>query len=258
VFAKFSDASDAAAQFSSEIASLDLLRDTANVAVPTLVDSGVVDLASGAVLITEALDEVVPDQRAQQDWEAIGRCLATLHQVRGQHFGRDVNGYFGPLVQDNRPVSSGRWVDFYAERRMGPMLRLAVDSGHLPTEFRPRIERLIGRLGELGGPQPRPTLLHGDAQANNFVSTEAGAVFIDVAPFYGHPEYDLALVDCYAPIPDSFFDAYRERTAIDSGFEERRELWRLHACLAIIAVEGATDFGRRFVTHVADVLAFYG
>jgi fructosamine-3-kinase len=258
VFAKFSDAPDAAGQFASEIAGLDLLRDNAEITVPMLVDAGVIELESGAVFITEALDEVAPDQRTQQDWEAIGRCLAGLHQVHAAQFGLDVNGHFGPLTQDNRPVMSDRWIDFYAERRLGPMLRLAVDSGHLPPDLASRIERLMGRLDALCGHDPTPTLLHGDAQANNFVSTASGAVFIDPAPFYGHPEYDLALVDCYAPVPDTLFDAYREFSPIDAGFEERRELWRLHAFLAVIAVEGASDFGRRFVVHVADVLAFYG
>jgi hypothetical protein len=38
------------------------------------------------------------------------------------------------------------------------------------------IERVVQRLPSVGGPEPQPTLLHGDAQQNNFVSTDAGAV----------------------------------------------------------------------------------
>ena len=95
--------------------------------------------------------------------------------------------------QDNRRVPSNRWADFYAERRVAPLVRSAVDSGHLPAGPAAGVDRLLRRLPELCGPEPRPTLLHGDAQQNNFVSAPAGAMVVDAAPYFGHPEIDLAL-----------------------------------------------------------------
>jgi hypothetical protein len=55
------------------------------------------------------------------------------------------------------------------------MLRAAVDSGHLPQALAARVGDIAARLPALAGPEPRPSLLHGDAQQNNFVSTAAGA-----------------------------------------------------------------------------------
>ena len=161
------------------------------------------------------------------------------------------------LFRSNRPVDSGRWADFYAERRLRPMLRLAVDSGHLPDELARGADRVTARLPSLCGPDPAPTLLHGDAQQNNFVSTAAGAVLVDVTPYFGHPEYDLALVDYISPAHPELFRAYAELGPVDAGFAGRRELWRLHVYLAVIAVDGASAFGRSFLPRLAAAVRQY-
>ncbi len=56
------------------------------------------------------------------------------------------------------------------------------------------------------------------AQQNNFVTTDTGAVVADVAPYFGHPEIDLALVDYFHPVPNDVFDAYRDIARIEAGF----------------------------------------
>ena len=95
-------------------------------------------------------------------------------------------------------------------------------------------------MDSLSGPDPHPRLLHGDAQQHNFVSTDTGAAIIDPAPYFGHPEMDLAQIDVYNPVPGAVFDAYREVAPIDSGFDERRELWCLWCYLAVATVEQST------------------
>jgi Fructosamine kinase len=118
------------------------------------------------------------------------------------------------------------------------MLRSAVDSGHLPLDLAAEVEQRVRGMPVLAGPEPRPSLLHGDAQQSNFVSTPAGAVVIDPAPYFGHPEIDLALIDYFHPVPDEVFDAYREITRIDSGLAQWRELWRVFGYLAVVTVNG--------------------
>ncbi|MDT3446515.1 MULTISPECIES: fructosamine kinase family protein [unclassified Pseudofrankia] len=116
---------------------------------------------------------------------------------------------------------------------------------------------MTARLPALCGPDPAPALQHGDAQQNNFVSTADGAAVIDVAPYYGHPEADLALVDYFSPVGQELFRAYAEIVPIDPGFPDRRELWRLHAYLAVIAVSGAKVFGRSFLPRLAAAVRQY-
>jgi fructosamine-3-kinase len=259
VFAKLSTAAEAGAQFTAELAGLRLLHDRAGVAVPVPVAAGLLAVPPGGhLLLFEALPERPPGARTPADWRSIGRALATLHGVAGPEFGLGSNGYFGPLPQDNTPVRPNDWATFYAERRLLPHVRLARDSGHLPTSLADRLTRLAGRLPSLAGPQPGPSLLHGDAQQHNFVSTPVGAVLVDAAPYFGHPELDLALLGYFDPVPGHVFDGYAELRPIDDGFAQRRELWRLFAYLAVVSAPGGAPLRRQFLARLDHAVASYG
>jgi protein-ribulosamine 3-kinase len=258
VFAKLSTATDAAAQFTAELAGLRLLHDLSGAQVPVPVADRPIAVPPGThLLLFEALPERPPGARTPEDWRSIGRALATLHAVSGPAFGLQTNGYFGPLPQDNTPVHPNSWTAFYAERRLLPHLRLATDSGYLPATLAGRVTHLIGRLPALAGPEPRPALLHGDAQQHNFVSTPAGAVLVDAAPYFGHPELDLALLGYFDPVPRHVFDGYTELRPIDDGFPERRELWRMFAYLAVLSAAGGTPIGRQFLTRLDQAVTSY-
>jgi fructosamine-3-kinase len=190
-------------------------------------------------MVVEAVTAV---ERTSIQWREIGRTLAQIHRVKGNAYGLDSHNYFGPLYQDNRPMSD--WSTFYAERRLFPRLMGAVNAGHMPTTAIQQAEKLISRLPDLCGPEVAPTLLHGDAQHHNFVSTSEGTVVIDLAVYYGHPEIDLAYVDYFHPMPEDVFLGYQEELPIDSGFYERRDLWRVYGYLAAVEVEGAPYLGK--------------
>jgi len=181
-------------------------------------------------------------ERGPREWRQIGQALARIHKVKGEQFGLESNGYFGPLLQDNATMSD--WPGFYAERRLRPMLKRAVDSGHMPPDLTRPLEKVISHLPELCGPEVSPTLLHGDAQQNNFISTEEAAVVIDPAVYFGHPEMDLAYIDYFQPVPEDVFDGYRKELPIDPGFPERRALWRIWGYLAAVTVDGNGYLGR--------------
>jgi fructosamine-3-kinase len=258
VFAKLSLAADGRQQFGAELAGRHLIATKATAGTPVPVASGIVAAGPGWLLLFEAVTERTGNARSRDDLAAIGATIAALHQVRGDQFGLpDFDGYFGPIPQDNRPVPAGRWPDFYAERRVEPMLRLAVDSGNLPASLGSALARLLPRLPDLCGSDPVPSLLHGDAQQNNFLCTPRGILVIDTAPYFGHPEIDLALVDYFEPVRQALFDGYRAVAPIDAGFAGRRELWRIFAYLAVIACDGQSPLGRGFITRLADGLRRY-
>lgn len=232
VFVKLSEAAYGLDQFEVELAGLQVLSNLAGALVPAPI--GVISLEAGALLVLEAV-QAVP--RTAVHWREIGRTLARIHRIKGEHCGLARQGYFGPLYQDNRPLP--RWLDFYAERRLWPRLMGAIDSGNLPIQSIRRIEKLIAHLPHLEVPEITPSLLHGDAQQNNFISTAKGAMVIDPAVYYGNPEIDLAYVDYFQPVPEDVFLGYQELLPIDPGFGERRDLWRISGYLAAVQVEGS-------------------
>jgi fructosamine-3-kinase len=237
VFAKHSLDDEAVVQFECEVAGLRYLSEQAGVLIPTPI--GIVPLERGALFIMEALTAVAREPR---QWRDIGRALARIHRVTSAQCGFHANNYLGPLRQDNTPAAD--WAAFFAERRLRPWLRHALDSGNLPAPVAARAERLAQRLPELCGPAFTPALLHGDAQQNNFISTERGAYVIDPAVYYGNSEVDLSLMDAWQPAPADFLDAYREEMPVDPGFTERRSLWRVPLYLAAVAIEGPVHLGR--------------
>lgn len=232
VFVKLSEAAHGLDQFEVELAGLQVLSNLAGVLVPALV--GVLALEAGALMVLEAAQSV---PRTAPHWREMGRTLARIHQIKGERCGLERQGYFGPLYQDNRPMQG--WLDFYLERRLWPRFMGAIDSGNLPMQSIRQIERLIGRLPGLEIPEVIPSLLHGDAQQNNFICTERGAMVIDPAVYYGNPEVDLAYIDYFQPVPEDFILGYRELLPIEAGFSERRDLWRISGYLAAVQVEGS-------------------
>lgn len=240
VFVKLSEAAHGLDQFEVELKGLRLLAARTGVLVPTPI--GIIAVNDGVILVLEAAE---PVERTSHELKEIGRTLARIHQVKGTQFGLDRQGYFGPLYQDNRPAQD--WLTFYTERRLWPRLMGAIDSGNLPTEAIRQVERFIQRIPNLEIPEVEPSLLHGDAQQNNFISTQRGAMVIDPAVYYGNPEIDLAYVDYFQPVPDDVFQGYQEILAIDPGFAERRDLWRVSAYLAAVEVEGKGHLYR--LTH---------
>jgi protein-ribulosamine 3-kinase len=237
VFAKFSEAANGIEQFEIEMAGLRLLSERSGVLTPTPIR--IIPVAGGSVLVLEAVQEVA---RAPRHWRQIGHTLARIHKIKGNRFGLETHGYFGPLYQDNAPMSD--WPTFYVERRLLPGLRLAIDSGNMPRALMRNVETLISRVPQLCGPETAPSLLHGDAQQNNFISTEMGAVVIDPAVYYGNPEMDLAAIDYWQAVPDDVLDGYQDELTIDPGFWERRDLWRVWGYLAAVTVEGPGYLGK--------------
>jgi protein-ribulosamine 3-kinase len=231
IFAKFSGAFDAAAQFEIEMSDLQHLSKTAGVEVPKPI--GVVPVADGILFIMEAH---TPVERGASQWRLMGKTLAQIHRIKSDDCGFHWNNYFGPLPQDNTPVRD--WATFFGKHRLLPRLKEAADSGNLPSPLASRVEKIISRLPEICGPDITPSLLHGDAQQNYFITTEVGVVGIDPAVYYSNPEMDLASIDYFQPVAEGFFDGYRDELPIDPGFRDRCDLWRIPGYLAVITVEG--------------------
>jgi fructosamine-3-kinase len=172
--------------------------------------------------------------------EEFGRRLATTHARGAQSFGAPWNGYIGALPMDN--AESDDWPGFYAERRVLPFLRDAVDRGALERGQAADIEAVCARIEELSGPPELPARIHGDLWAGNVQWDVRGhGWLIDPAAHGGHRETDLAMMALFEPPQlETILGSYDEVHPLADGWRERVALHQLHPLLVHAALFGGS------------------
>lgn len=187
-------------------------------------------------LVMEAFAPRRPDDpQPPEFWERAGRALAGMHQVCGERFGWHRDGWLGILPQRNTWSVDG--YEFYAEQRLlryvpEPGVLAVLDGGRVAA-----IERIALRLPELVPPMP-PVLTHGDLAPGNILATPDGrAALIDPAVSYGWAEVDISMIYCLRRqvVPDCYFAAYEEVSALQPDWRERAPLIYLRELLSLLA-----------------------
>lgn len=178
---------------------------------------------AGPVLVLEWLDP--PAVRSETQWEALGRGLAALHQRTAPAFGFPSDNHCGLTPQENLWLEA--WPDFFAKRRLDPMLRRLAAAGRFgPDElavFRALRERLPGLLPH----RPAPALIHGDLWSGNFLATSRGPALIDPAAYFGDREAEWAMMLLFGGFPEAVRSAYEEVLPLPEGWRERLPLHQL-------------------------------
>jgi fructosamine-3-kinase len=231
--------------FVTEAAGLGWLREADALPVPAVL--AVSD--EPALLVLEWIDEGGrTDGAAEADF---GRSLAALHRAGAPSFGREDRRTTGSRRLANDPCAT--WAEFYAERRLRPLARMASDQRVLPPDAAAGLESIAGRLEELGGPPEPPARLHGDLWAGNRLVDRSGRSWlIDPAAHGGHREFDLAMMRLFGGFGGEAFDAYDEAFPLADGWRDRVELHQL-APLTVHAIK----FGGGYVEATARAVALY-
>ncbi len=165
--------------------------------------------------------------------EALGRELAVTHGMGAPAFGSPPAGWAGDAwigrqQQSNEPTAT--WGLFYAEQRVRPFVRRALDRGHLDASGAGVVDRVCDRLasGDFDDARP-PARIHGDLWSGNVVFTADGAVLIDPAAHGGHGLTDLAMLALFGcPGLGRISAAYEEAAGLAPGWRELVELHQLH------------------------------
>ena len=183
---------------------------------------------------------VSPGRPSPKSGEEFGRRLATVHARGAQSFGAPWGGYIGALAMDN--TEADEWAGFYAERRVLPYLRKAVERGALDPARAADIELVCERIEELAGPPELPARIHGDLWAGNVHWDVRGQGWlIDPAAHGGHRETDLAMMALFAPPHlDAILGAYDEVHPLADDWRERVALHQLHPLLVHAALFGGS------------------
>lgn len=183
--------------------------------------------------------------------EGLGRGLAATHRLGAPAFGAPPAGWTGPAwigrqTQTNDPTPT--WGAFYAEQRVRPFVRRALDRGHLDAAGAGIVDRVCDRLagGEFDDDTP-PARIHGDLWAGNVVFVAGEAVLIDPAAHGGHGLTDLAMLHLFGcPGLERVTAAYADAADLPAGWRDLLELHQLHP-LAVHAASHGPAYAAQLV-----------
>jgi fructosamine-3-kinase len=234
----------AAGEYAAEAAGLQWLAEPGALRTPRVLD------VDGRYLALEWIEAGRLDEAGAEE---LGRGLAATHAAGAPSFGcpaqSDAGGpaaaepaRFGSLRLPNEP--SDGWPEFYAERRLRPLVAQARERGALSHAALDALERVCDRVGELCGPAEPPARLHGDLWSGNVMADRHGRPWlIDPSAYGGHREVDLALLRLFGTPSERVFAAYEELTPLADGWEERVELYQLLPLLVHALLFGGSYAG---------------
>jgi len=208
--------------------------------------------ASGGASVV-AVHDVAPDhidverveigEPTPEAAESLGRALAHTHAAGAESFGTPPPGWSGDAWigrerQSNDPTTT--WGLFFAEQRVRPFVRRAVDVGHLDREGARVVDDVCDRLASGAFDDDRPPgRIHGDLWSGNVLFSLDGAVLIDPAAHGGHGLTDLAMLALFGcPEQDRVEKAYAETARLDRGWRTLIGLHQLHPLATHAASHG--------------------
>jgi protein-ribulosamine 3-kinase len=231
-FCKLNSAKKFPGLFRCEQQGLELLGKQQVMRVPAVI--ACMETGEHQVLLLEWIEQGI---KTEAFWRLFGKELAALHQVTSDQFGLNSNNYMGALPQHNHP--SDNWCNFFATRRLEPQVRMAVDSGLLPTAYIPRFDNLYSKLPVIFPVEP-PALLHGDLWSGNYLCDAQGRpVLIDPAVYYGHSSVDMAMTTLFGGFDEPFYEAYRYYRPLPANYREQWEIANLYPLLIHLNLFGA-------------------
>lgn len=193
-----------------------------------------------AWLVTEWVEQ---GPRRGDFFAAFGRDLARMHQATlGRQIGLDRDNYLGSARQVN--ATCDRWVEFFANHRIGFQLRWAVEQNLADAGLRDECERIVQTMDRLlEGRDDQTSLLHGDLWSGNYLCDSAGQpTIIDPAIYYGCREAEFGMLRLFGSCPAAFYDAYMETFPLPDGWQRRVSVYVLYHLLNHLNLFGSGYF----------------
>ena len=236
--------------FRAEAEGLEAMKRTGAVNVPDVIGGG--EDRNESFLL---LEHVAEGRRTRGSSEKLGRGLAEMHMYNTSSFtesgkyGFRHDNYIGAGFQCNTP--GNKWSEFFINRRLRPQFEKA--ASYWDADFRKCIERFLDKAERYLEEPDRPSLLHGDLWAGNYmIDTDGEPWLIDPAVYVGHREADLAMTELFGGFDRSFYDAYRESAGIDPYYSDRRDIYNLYHLLNHLNL-----FGGSYLYSVKSVVSRY-
>ena len=234
--------------FKKEVAGLETLRATKAVRVPEII---AVAADPCAVLILQWIEAA---EVTEKFWSDFGRSLAQMHHSNTtvQQFGFTTENLIGSTKQLNH--WSPNWPDFFRDQRLAFQAQLAFSKNLISKGELMLIEDLYPKLPELlAGEQVFPAVLHGDLWSGNFLcDSSQKPVLFDPAVFYGHSEYEFAMMKLFGGFASGFYEAYHEVLPADDATPTRVEIYQIYHLLNHVNL-----FGRSYWPSIEAIAKKY-
>ena len=236
--------------FRAEEEGLDAIRKTETVRVPKVLGRGV--NSDDSFLVMEYIERGYGDRKSSEE---LGRGLAMMHMadaseyVNDGAFGFAYDNYIGAAPQINTPKE--KWGGCFAEWRLAPQFQRA--SSYFSTSERKDIESFLCRLDRFLTEPNKPSLVHGDLWAGNYmIDADGHPWLIDPATYVGHPEADIAMTELFGGFDSAFYSAYAEVAGIDPKYKDRKDLYNLYHLINHLNL-----FGSGYLGSVKSILKRY-
>ncbi len=231
--------------FQLERQGLEHLKSTGTIKIPGIISDGISGKYSFLLL------EAIQEGRAKADfWEVFAQQLAALHEVSSDFYGYRNDNYIGSLPQFNSLKTS--WVDFFVENRIEKLVIKASQDHLLNSQETKLFLRFYEKLDNLLAIET-PSLLHGDLWSGNFMIHISGKpVLIDPAVYFGHREMDIAMTMLFGGFSHEFYTAYNNYFPLETGWEERTEIYNLYPLLVHLNL-----FGQGYKLQIINTLKKY-
>lgn len=210
------------------------------ISVPTPIAVGIAGGSSW--LITAWIDQ---GRRGGDYFRRFGEQLAQLHRATlGQKIGLDHQNFLGSARQINTPCD--RWVDFFAEHRIGFQIGWAVDQGLADEGLRRDCQQIVDTMDDLlAGRDEETSLLHGDLWSGNYLSDSDGnPVIIDPAIYHGCREAEFGMIRLFGSCPSEFYEAYHDTFPLPDGWQRRIGVYVLYHLLNHLNLFGSGYHGQ--------------
>ena len=245
-FLKTNTNSDALNMFRAEEKGLQAIEETQTIAVPKVHYTDVYD--GKAFLL---MDYVESKPANTNDYKALGTQLAKLHLNHKDTFGFTSDNFIGSLPQSNTQHS--QWIDFYWHERIEPQLSMARQNKLLKENEIIAKKIAISVFEELLGTDVKPSVLHGDLWAGNYlISTDGSPYLIDPATYWGHSMVDIAMSQLFGGFGNEFYTAYHDIIPKTENYNAQIDLYQLYFLLVHLNL-----FGRSYYGSVSSLLKRY-
>lgn len=208
--------------FEAEAEGLEHLSNTQVFKVPKVICAGLVSDHSFLVL-----EHIAMTQGNETTWYQFGQALAKLHTNHTQQmYGWQEDNFIGLTPQPN--LWQKKWSVFFAEQRIGFMLQLLSEKGHILAN----IDRVVESVKSLlVGHNPKSSMLHGDLWQGNAGFHKDHPVLFDPAFYFGDRETDLAMTELFGRFPDSFYQGYDDIWPLAADYQYRKPIYQLYHVL---------------------------